>query len=124
MAELAEHLRGRGLTAKNADTWVFAAPGGGPLRYSLFRSRVWVPAVRQADLDGLTFHGLRHTAATSWVAAGVDLRTAQHRLGHATPRLVLELYAHATTEADRAAAELMGARLFGRSEETDIRRAP
>ena len=28
-------------------------------------------------------------------------------------RLVLELYVHATTEADRAAADLMGARLFG-----------
>lgn len=116
MAELAEHLRRRGLTAENAESWVFAAPEGGPLRYSLFRSRVWVPAVRCAKLDGLTFHSLRHAAATAWVAAGVDPRTAQHRLGHATPRLVLELYAHATTEADRAAADLMGSRLFGSSE--------
>jgi integrase len=124
MAELAEHLRRRGLTAENADAWVFAAPEGGTLRYSLFRSRVWMPAVRRADLEGLTFHGLRHAAATAWVAAGVDLRTAQHRLGHATPRLVLELYAHATTEADRAAADLMGTRLFGSSETPAARRVP
>jgi hypothetical protein len=41
-----------------------------------------------------------------------------------TPRLVLELYAHATTEADRAAADLMGARLFGDADVLDARRAP
>jgi integrase len=80
--------------------------------------------VRKAEPEELTFHGLRHAAATSWVAAGIDLRTAQHRLGHATPRLVLELYAHATTEADRAAADLMGARLFGDADVLDARRAP
>jgi integrase len=124
MAELAEHLRSRGLTARDAEAWVFAAPAGGPLLYSHFRQRVWLPAVRKAGLEELTFHGLRHAAATSWVAAGVDLRTAQHRLGHATPRLVLELYAHATTEADRAAADLMGARLFGDADAVNARRAP
>jgi integrase len=112
-AELAKHLRKRGFTATDPDAWVFIAPEGGPLRYSLFRRRVWLPAVYAAGLDGLTFHGLRHSAATAWVAAGVDVRTAQHRLGHGTQRLVLELYAHSTTAADRAAAELMGARLFG-----------
>ena len=94
-------------------TRAFAAPKCGPLRYSLFRTRVFAPAIKRAGLDGLTFHGLRHAAATAWVAAGVDLRIAQHRLGHSTPRLVLELYAYATTEADRAAADLMGTRLFG-----------
>ena len=76
------------------------------------------------DLEELTFHGLRHAAATAWVAAGIDLRTAQHRLGHATPRLVLELYAYATSEADRAAPDLMGARLFGNGDALGARRAP
>ncbi|MDP9334280.1 MAG: tyrosine-type recombinase/integrase [Actinomycetota bacterium] len=84
---------------------------------------MWLPAVRKAELEELTFHGLRHAAATSWVVAGIDLRTAQHRLGHATPRLVLELYAHATTKADRAAADLMGARLFGDAHVLDARHA-
>jgi integrase len=124
MAAIAEHLHRRGLTARNAEAWVFAAREGGPLLYSNFRQRVWLPAVRKAELEELTFHGLRHAAATSWVAAGIDRRTAQHRLGHATPRLVLELYEHATTEADRAAADLMGARLFGDVDVLDARRAP
>jgi integrase len=118
MRELAEHLRRRALPAADEDAWVFAAPDGGPLRYSHFRNRVFAPAVERAGLEGVTFHGLRHSAATAWVAAGIDVRTAQHRLGHATPRLVLELYAHATTEADRRAADLLGAALYG-AVETD-----
>ena len=111
--ELSKHLRRAGLTAAEGGCWVFRAPAGGALRYSLFRSRVWAPAARKAGLPDLTFHALRHSAATSWVAAGVDIRTAQHRLGHSTSRLVLELYAHASTDADRTAASLMGDRLFG-----------
>ncbi len=111
--ELSAHLRRAGLTASDADSWLFRAPAGGPLRYSVFRSRVWAPVTRKVGLADLTFHGLRHSAATAWVAAGVDIRTAQHRLGHSTSRLVLELYAHATTDADRAAATVMGDRLFG-----------
>lgn len=85
---------------------LFADSFGGPLRRSNFRSRVFLPAVKAVGLDGLTFHGLRHSAATQWVAHGLDPRTVQHRLGHADPRLVLQLYAHAVSEADaRAASE-------------------
>jgi len=124
IAELAEHMSRRGLTAEQADAWLFAAPQGGPLRYSLFRSRVWTPAVTKADLGGLTFHCLRHSAATAWVAAGVDVRTAQHRLGHSTGRLVLDLYAHVATDADRAAADLMAERLFARPDDAEARSAP
>jgi hypothetical protein len=42
------------------------------------------------------------------VAAGVDVKTAQHRLGHANVTLTLWVYARATAEADRRAAELAG----------------
>ena len=85
---------------------LFADSRGGPLRRSNFSRRVFVPAAKAAKLDGLTFHGLRHSAATTWVAAGIDARTVQHRLGHADPRLTLSLYAHATNDADQAAAKL------------------
>jgi len=130
LAELTASLQRRALTARDPDAWVFEAPEGGPLRYPNFMQRVWSPAVDAVGLaqPRLTFHGLRHAAATSWVAAGVDIRTAQHRLGHSTPRLVLALYAHATTDADRDAADKAGARLFGegttKSHEEDESRAP
>ncbi len=99
--ELRDHIARLDL---NEDELLFADAFGGPLRRSNFRSRVFIPAVKQAGLDGLTFHGLRHSAATQWVSHGLDPRTVQHRLGHSDPRLVLQLYAHAVSEADQRAA--------------------
>ena len=108
VAMLAEHLTERGLTARDADAYVFAAPEGAPLRYSTFRSRVWAPSCTRAGLKGLGFHDLRRTAATAMVNGGVDVRTAQTRLGHSDPRLTIGLYAQSTTEADELAALRVG----------------
>jgi hypothetical protein len=46
------------------------------------------------------------------VAEGVDIKTAQERLGHSDPRLTLAIYAQATTEADREAANRLGDRFM------------
>jgi integrase len=107
---LAEHLARCGLTAAEGDALVFAAPGGLPWPYGNFRRRIWLPATEKAKLDGIGFHDLRRLAATSLVLENVDMKTAQTRLGHSDPRLTLAVYAQATTEADHAAAEAVGAR--------------
>jgi integrase len=91
---------------------VFHDSIGGPVRASNLRYRVLDPAVQAIGLDGLTFHGLRHSAATEWVASGVDARTVQHRLGHTDPGLVLRLYAHSSSDADRHAAEATAKRYW------------
>jgi hypothetical protein len=52
----------------------------------------------------LGFHDLRRLNATEMVRLNVDIKTAQHRLGHSDPRLTLAVYAEATTEADVEAA--------------------
>lgn len=65
-----------------------------------------------AGLAGLTFHDLRRANATGLVAEGVDMKTAQTRLGHSDPRLTLAIYAQATSEADRSAAVRIGARFL------------
>ncbi|MBU0717958.1 MAG: site-specific integrase [Planctomycetes bacterium] len=45
-------------------------------------------AERYAD-----FHSLRATFATNLIAAGVDVKTAQELLGHATSKMTLDVYA-------------------------------
>jgi integrase len=109
---LRARLESLGPAAPHADQLVFAAPGGGPLDYSHWRHRVWLPAAAAAGVPGAGFHDLRRANATALVAAGVDIKTAQTRLGHSDPRLTLTIYARAVPEADRAAAELLGARFF------------
>jgi integrase len=43
------------------------------------------------------------------IAAGVDVKTAQTRLGHSSPQVTLGIYARATAENDRLAADAIGA---------------
>ena len=52
-------------------------------------------------------HDLRHCVATHMLAEGVDVATVARRLGHATPKVTLQVYAHAVEEKDREAAGLM-----------------
>jgi len=44
------------------------------MRPSLFRARVWRPAVKRARLSAPlpTPHALRHAAVSHWIAAGVE----------------------------------------------------
>ena len=109
---LAAHLHRRGLSAADADALVFVAPQGGPVRYDKWRRRVWMPACSAAGIEGLAFHDLRRVNATVLVAGGIDVKTAQARLGHSDPRLTLAVYAQATGEGDRTAADLLGDRLM------------
>lgn len=127
-AVLAEHLARTSLTAADGDSLLFAAPDGGLLRYSDWRRDAWVPAALAAGFSRevadarragrtrteptLGFHDLRRMNATEMIRLNIDVKTAQHRLGHADPRLTLALYADATTEADLEAAERLGGRLL------------
>lgn len=113
MALLSAHLTRRGLTGADEQALLFTMPEGGPLRYELWRRRTWGPACAAAGLGGLTFHDLRRANATALVLDNVDLKTAQTRLGHSDPRLTLAVYAQASTVADRAAADSLGAHFFG-----------
>jgi integrase len=106
--DLAVVLASRGLTAADPSALVFASSEGQPLHYSNWRRRTWVPACKAIGLPTLRFHDLRSMSATALLASGVDVKTAQARLGHASPSVTLGIYARATAEGDRAAAEAIG----------------
>lgn len=109
---LSVHLARAGLTAANGDSLIFTAADGGPLSYTNWRRRTWLPAIEKAGLPDVDFHDLRRAAATALVRLGVDVKTAQTRLGHSDVRLTLEVYAQATTEGDLEAADRLGERFF------------
>jgi integrase len=123
---LSDHMAAVGLTPADREALLFRSPGGRPLRYTNWLRRKWYPATIASGLGrvvedeatgrrhyvGLGFHDLRRASATSLVAAGVDVKTAQTVLGHSDARLTLDHYAQAVTEQQRAAAEVMGARFI------------
>jgi len=103
--ELKKHIEREQI--KNKNQHLFTNGNGELVRRGNYRSRVFQPALKQIGLEGITFHGLRHSAATEWIAAGIDPKTVQHKLGHTNPKITLELYTHYSTQADKQATELL-----------------
>lgn len=119
---LADHLARRSFTGGDPDALLFTSPRGEPLHYSNWRRNCWIPARKAAGLGEFTFHDIKHTAATLLVEEGVDVKTAQSRLGHANPQTTLRIYAQVTDRADRVAADKIGERLRpspGRAQQAD-----
>jgi integrase len=85
--------------------WIFPAPGGGPLRRTNFRRRIWLPAVAAAGLETLRFHDLRHTHASVLIAQGEHPKVISERLGHASIRTTFDVYGHLMPGMDEEVAE-------------------
>ncbi|MFB6465402.1 tyrosine-type recombinase/integrase [Cytobacillus sp. Hz8] len=49
---------------------------------------------KQVKVPKIRFHDLRHTHASLLLNSGVDPVKVAARLGHANPRVTLEIYAH------------------------------
>lgn len=91
-----------------ADAYLFTAPHGGPVRSDHFHARVWGPTLRalnaREDADGNPvtprlakrprIHDLRHSHASSLIAAGVPLTIVQRRLGHEDISTTVSVYGH------------------------------
>jgi integrase len=69
-------------------------------------------ACRNAKIKGFRFHDLRHTAASSMVAAGADLVTVSRILGHSSILMTMR-YAHPTSENIQRAVDAL-AENFGK----------
>jgi integrase len=74
---------------------------------SNFRQRVFTKALEASGLTGVTLHDLRRTHATALVAAGVDLKTIQYRMGHRDIATTLKIYAQVTEAGKAKAAGVM-----------------
>ena len=89
-----------------ASPYVFPSPRrpDKPLSHIL---HLWRRARKEAGLDDVRLHDLRHTVASQAVARGVPLSTVARMLGHADPVMTLR-YAHVGDRDLQAAAERIG----------------
>ena len=73
-----------------------------PMQGRHFVVKIYEPALKQAKIEGVTWHTLRHTFASRAVMAGVDIRTVQELMGHSTIAMTVR-YAHLSPTHLRAA---------------------
>jgi integrase len=127
--ELAAHIAEHG-TTKVTLPWkvpageatavelLFTTPAAAPLERNDF-NRAWRSARRAAgiaDTRDNGMHALRHTAASAWLAAGVDVRTVAEYLGHSDPGFTLRTYTHLMPDAADRARRAMDAFFQNRAE--------
>ena len=55
----------------------------------------------------IRWHDLRHTSATLLLENGVEMKTIQKRLGHASMTTTSDIYSHVTEKMDREATNIL-----------------
>jgi integrase len=85
---------------------VFRGPRGGELSRADVSRELHKHALEDAGLGrSLRLHDLRHTAAASWLAAGLPLIYVQRQLGHASITTTEQVYGHLEDSFLRGAAD-------------------
>ena len=74
------------------DEYLFSVDGSRPLSYSAYQRR-WNRYREETGLN-ITAHQLRHTYATILFEAGIDVKDAQHLMGHSDISVTQNIYTH------------------------------
>jgi integrase len=69
--------------------------------------RALTTAASKAGLTGANVHTFRHSAATAWIQAGVNIKAVSTLLGHADIRVTADVYGHVSDAVARAAMETL-----------------
>lgn len=93
---------------------VFCHEDGRPIDARAFLRRQFYPLCDRAGMPRIHFHQLRDVWATHFLAKGGSPRDAAGILGHATTKMVLEVYAQQVPEAQRKVSKLVADAIRGR----------
>lgn len=108
---LASHVEQYGA---GEDGVLFTNPRGEVWRRGSFNDSVWKPALRRAGLPReYGMHALRHTYASSLIAAGLHPKVIQARLGHKSIVETMDTYGHLFPEQLHETAAVLDD-LYGR----------
>ena len=95
--------------AKHPDNpWIFPSSRTGEMYHPDSVVNLHKKILKDAGLEHIRFHDLRHTFATLALQNGMDVKTVSSMLGHYSAGFTLDTYAHVTTDAQLKAAQTMG----------------
>jgi len=92
---------------------VFPNEAGNPINHSNMLSRHFFPAMKKAGIGKIRFHDLRHTYASLLIEQGENIKYIQSQLGHASPVVTLNVYAHLMNPVNQEAPSRLENAVFG-----------
>ena len=95
--------------AKHPDNpWMFPSSRTGEMYHPDSVVNLHKKILKDAGLEYIRFHDLRHTFATLALQNGVDVKTVSSMLGHYSAGFTLNTYTHATAQMRQDAADTIG----------------
>jgi len=95
---------------RNEEGYIFTRQDGSPIHPDAF-THEFTRIARQAGLDGLTPHSLRHTCATFLLEADQHPKKAAAMMGHSL-EILLERYSHISVQMQEGLAECIDQKLL------------
>lgn len=86
------------------DDLVFPNEAGEPTNYSNMVQRYYRKALKDAGIPQIRFHDLRHTYASLLLSQGENVKYIQAQMGHSSPTVTLNVYAHLMKGENQEAA--------------------
>jgi integrase len=83
---------------------VFPNDAGNVMDDSHMLSRQFHPALKAAGIPRIRFHDLRHTYASLLIEQGENIKYIQTQLGHSSPSITMDVYAHLMKSSNQQAA--------------------
>jgi len=83
---------------------VFPNEFGGPINHNNMVNRHFEPALKKAEIPRIRWHDIRHTYASLLIEQGENIKYIQNQLGHSSPTVTLNVYAHLMKPVNQDAA--------------------
>ena len=91
---------------------VFPNNAGKPINHNNMVNRHFKPALKAAKLPKIRFHDLRHTYASLLIDQGENIKYIQTQLGHSSPTVTLNIYAHLMRDKNQESASKLESHVF------------
>lgn len=88
--------------------YMFPSPKTGEMYHPDSVVNIHKKILKDAGLEHIRFHDLRHTFATHTLTSGVDAKTLSSILGHTNASFTLDTYTHVTTDMQKQASDIVG----------------
>jgi integrase len=91
---------------------VFPNAEGKPICPSNMFRQHFLPAIKKSGIPQIRFHDLRHTYASILIEQGENIKYIQSQLGHSSPTVTLNVYAHLMRPVNQEAARRLENSIF------------